>query len=272
MPDGWLVRSVVVSIILKPLMRRALIFVVSLLLLPPFGQAQNSEDEIHLRATVQSVVSLTSFAGHVTPVDIDPRFALTLHVESVIPAVPNFSEGALVIFAIHSPSLLFAGEPTKGKTYDFSVRREIHDGKVKFRGLEIVAPTEPLCSWFGNCNDKEYMGLEVLLSGKTIHRSSFPVCRISDLSEELGPKQKTLAFSFKGGHVFQGEYATRREQTIEVNVWQAGADPGAILFGVSFTSKNQVLLNTIHIAKPGRATTTEIDRGLLVRTFPTHRK
>jgi hypothetical protein len=153
-------------------MRRACILAVSLLLLPAFGQARNSQDEIHLRATVQSVVPLTSFAGHVTPVDIDPRFALTVHVESVTPSVPNFSEGALGIFAIHSPSLLFAGDPTKGKAYDFSVRREIHDGKVKFRGLEIVAPTEPLWSWFGNCTDKGYMGLEVLLGG---NQSAFAV-------------------------------------------------------------------------------------------------
>ena len=79
------------------------------------GQAQSANDEIHLRATVQAVVPLSSFSGQVTPVDFDPKFALTVHVESAVPAVPNFTNGAVVTLAIHSPSLLFAEEPAKGK-------------------------------------------------------------------------------------------------------------------------------------------------------------
>ncbi len=116
------------------------------------------------------------------------------------------------------------------------------------------------------------MGLEVLMSGNVIHRSSFPICPINDRSEEAGPQQKIVEFSFKGGQVFQGKYHTSRTETIEGNVWQAGTDPGAILFGISFTSQNQILLNTIHIAKPGSESTSEIDRGLIVRTFPIRRR
>jgi hypothetical protein len=112
------------------------------------------------------------------------------------------------------------------------------------------------------------MRLEVLLSGNVIHRSSFPICSITDRSEEVDNQQKIVAFSFKGGYVFQSEYHTARTQTIEGNIWQAGADPGAILFGISFTSQNQILLNTIHVAKPESESTSEIDRGLIVRTFP----
>jgi hypothetical protein len=129
-----------------------------------------------------------------------------------------------------------------------------------------------LWTWFGNCADKSYMRLEVLLRGKVIHRSSFPVCPITDLSQEVGGQQKTVAFSFKGGHVFQGEYHTAMTQTIEGNIWQAGTDPGAILFGVSFSSQNQILLNTIHVAKPRSQSTSEIDRGLIVSTSPIGRE
>ena len=110
------------------------------------------------------------------------------------------------------------------------------------------------------------------MRGKVIHRSSFPICPIHGRSEEVGPPQKTVAFLFKGGYVFQGTYHTARTQTIEGNIWQAGTDPDAILFGVSFTSQNQILLNTIHIAKLGSESTSEIDRRLIVRTFPIHRK
>jgi hypothetical protein len=124
------------------------------------------------------------------------------------------------------------------------------------------------------------MGLEVVAGRKIIYRSSFPVCPINDYSEKVKdllsaretPGHK-LVFSFKGGRVFQGEYRTTPTQTIEGNVWQAGTNPGAILLGVSFTTDKQVLLNTIHVAEQGRASTSEIDPGLTVRTFPiTHKR
>jgi hypothetical protein len=109
------------------------------------------------------------------------------------------------------------------------------------------------------------MGLEILLSKKIIYRSSFPICPIADRSKEV---QKTLVFSFKGGHLFQGEYQTTPHQTVEGNIWLAGSDPGVLLFGISFSARNQILLNTIHIAKPGKESTSQIDRGLVLRTFP----
>jgi len=115
---------------------RHILIVVSLLVLGAFSQAQNI-DEIHIRATVQAVVPLTSFAGQVTPVGVDPRFALTVHVESVNPALPNFPEGAAVTLAIHSPAQLFAGEPMIGKAYDFSLRRTLENGTTKFLGLTV---------------------------------------------------------------------------------------------------------------------------------------
>ncbi|HEY6249846.1 MAG TPA: hypothetical protein VI685_07775, partial [Candidatus Angelobacter sp.] len=79
------------------------------------GQAQSTNDEIHLRATVQAVVLLTRFSGTITPVDFDPRFALTLHIESTVPEIALFRTGAVVTLAIHSPSLTFQEEPTEGK-------------------------------------------------------------------------------------------------------------------------------------------------------------
>ena len=118
-------------------MRHALKVVTPLLLLGVFSHAQNSNGEIHMRATVQAIVPLTRFAGHVTPVAVDPRFAMTVHVESVIPADSSFPEGAVVTLSIHSPTLLFAGEPKSGKTYDFSVHRSLKHGNIEFLGLTV---------------------------------------------------------------------------------------------------------------------------------------
>src|SRR5215510_12215181 len=99
---------------------------------------QSTNDEVRLRATVQAVVPLTDFSGTMTPVDIDPLFALTVCVESVVPKVPNFSAGAVVTLGIHSPSRLFAVEPTKGKTYDFVLHREGRDGKARFYWMSLL--------------------------------------------------------------------------------------------------------------------------------------
>jgi len=125
-------------------------------------------------------------------------------------------------------------------------------------------PTK-LLSWFGSCGAKKSMEIQIALNGEVIYRSSFPVCPIEDSSKEV---QKTVVFSMKGGHVFQGEYHTSATQTIQGNIWQAGADPGVILFGISFASQKQILLNTIHIAKIGSESKTEIDRDFIVRTLP----
>jgi hypothetical protein len=100
------------------------------------GQAQSSE-EIHLRANVKAIVMLSHFSGKVIPVDFDPRFALTLRIESARPSVNRFHESAVVTFAIHSPSELFVKPPRNGKTYNFSLSRTTEDGKVRFCCLQV---------------------------------------------------------------------------------------------------------------------------------------
>ena len=104
------------------------------------GHAQNKDDEIHLRATVHSLVFLGDFSGKVIPVHADPRFALTMRIESASPAISNFPAGAVVTFAIHSPSLLLGCKAEKGKTYDFVLHRKIENGKMRFFGLHLQRP------------------------------------------------------------------------------------------------------------------------------------
>jgi hypothetical protein len=77
------------------MIRLFVIFGLSLLVCNP-GQTQSTKDEIHLRATVRDVVPLSDFSGEITPVDFDPRFALTVRIESVDPAVGNFPAGTVV--------------------------------------------------------------------------------------------------------------------------------------------------------------------------------
>ena len=111
------------------------------------------------------------------------------------------------------------------------------------------------------------MSIEVLVEKKVVYRSSFPMCSTTT-KPKAEQEKKILKFFFAGGHRFQGEYGTTSAQKIEGNIWQAGADPDALLLGVSFMTKGQILLNTIHIAKPNAPSVWELDRGVIVRTFP----
>jgi hypothetical protein len=139
--------------------------------------------------------------------------------------------------------------------------------------LPQEAPQSPPATgawhWFDHCRGVRNLGLVVLLDGKAIYRSRFLVCRNNEPTPTA--EEQKLVFRFKGGHVFQGEYRTLPTQTIEANIWQAGADPDALLLGVAFVS-DRVLLNTIHVAKPDSASASQVDPGIVLRTFPLHRK
>ena len=101
------------------------------------GRAQDHSEEIHVHAKLSAIVMLSQFSGKVIPVDLDPRFALTLRILSARPSVNALHDGNVVTFAIHSPSELFVREPKKGKTYDFSLSRETENGKVRFCCLQV---------------------------------------------------------------------------------------------------------------------------------------
>ena len=113
-----------------------------------------------------------------------------------------------------------------------------------------IPPGKGQWYWFENCSDGRRLGIEVLLDGKAIHHSTFPICRASNPPQ--AKQQKIVPFFFRGGHVFQGQYSTRRTKTIEGNVWKAGADPEAIVVGVSFATERRVLLEYTTRRESGR--------------------
>jgi len=95
------------------------------------------QEEFRLRATVQDVVALSSYSGSVIGIGADPRFAVNMRVDSITPSLTNFTKGASVTFAVHSPLQLFAAADAKGKTYDFTLHRETVGGKTSYSSLEV---------------------------------------------------------------------------------------------------------------------------------------
>jgi len=98
---------------------------------------QKVVEQLKVRAAVQDVTVLRQFTGSVVQTHFDPRYVVTLRIESVTPALSGLTNGSTMSFGIHSPALLFGGETPKGKTLDFVLSRETQAGTSRFFGLAV---------------------------------------------------------------------------------------------------------------------------------------
>jgi hypothetical protein len=137
----------------------------------------------------------------------------------------------------------------------------------------VAAPRDTVWFWFAACGGPT-MTLEVRLDNTPVYTTSFPVCH-ADRSSALSQGQQGQAgFSFEPHRLlvwtgYRDETDTTRiHQVIDGDLWQAGADPGALLLGVSFAAANRIVMNTIHIVRPGASDTTRIAPGLVVLSYP----
>jgi hypothetical protein len=127
--------------------------------------------------------------------------------------------------------------------------------------------------WSGDCGRGVSMGLDVLLDGKSIYHMEFRPClRSRDEEKSQNQSRTRLFFYVSDGQTFQETYHTRKGERVEGKIWQAGADPDDLLLGLAFSTKGQILLNTIHIAKPDETSRSQIDTDLVVRTYPLRSK
>jgi len=112
------------------------------------------------------------------------------------------------------------------------------------------------------------MAIQMVSKGRTIYHSNFRICQTRASDPNTERQKRRRIFHFSGEYTFQGTYRAGKNGTIEGNIWQAGADSDAILLGVSFVAHQQVLLNTIHVVKPGKSTQSRLDQDLFMRTDP----
>jgi hypothetical protein len=134
----------------------------------------------------------------------------------------------------------------------------------------VALQVERVWLWSGACAHAT-MQLELLVEGQAVYHTRFRACRMERTDSTQNEQQKIRVFHFLGGHIFQGRYQTTKRERIEGNIWQAGADLDAMLLGVSFTAPGahgQILLNTIHIAKPCIPSQSTLDRGVVIKTYP----
>jgi hypothetical protein len=118
-------------------------------------------------------------------------------------------------------------------------------------------------TWSKHCDGEHRIGVTVRLGSKVLYRGVLPICRGSRNVEN-----GRADFHFAGGHIFQGEYRTDSTDSIEGEIWQAGGDPGDLILGISFATSKRILLNTVHVARPDKETSSELDNGLFIATDP----
>ena len=143
--------------------------------------------------------------------------------------------------------------------------------------LQAPAPAEgPVWFWFATCGGP-VMTMEVSLDTRVLQKSVFPVCRAPRDSAAGEGQRGKIGLSFKPGRVIRwqgyrdGGDRSQPDDVLELDVWQAGADPTALILGVSVIGPGRILMNTVHIAYPNRREETSIASGLVVVTYPTKR-
>jgi hypothetical protein len=118
-------------------------------------------------------------------------------------------------------------------------------------------------TWSKQCDAKQQLRVTVRLESKLLYEGLLPICR-----GNRGAEDGRVEFHFSSDHVFGGEYRARKSDSIEGDIWQAGGEMDALMLGVSLATKKQVMLNTLHIAKPDKQTSAELDKGLYITTTP----
>jgi len=100
------------------------------------SSAQNQGEEVRFTATVQSIAPDSRPSGKMIRIGKETNFVVTVRLELPDVKLKDLSPGGVLKLAIHSPSILFQGQPPEGKRYDFRLRLEMENGKSTYCCLE----------------------------------------------------------------------------------------------------------------------------------------
>jgi hypothetical protein len=149
---------------------------------------------------------------------------------------------------------------------------------VVFRAtLLLLAPTLWSCApgasarRAASCRADSGIDLTITLDTTPVYHSVLAACPDS-VPDSLRERVTRATFVFRSARPLSwDDVRTPAGETIEGNVWRAGADSHAVLFGISFVSQGRVLLNTIHIAALDSSTAFPLGAGIRSVTLPNKR-
>jgi hypothetical protein len=154
-------------------------------------------------------------------------------------------------------------------------------GLILIAFSSVMTPTRafqdaPVWFWFATCSGPS-MTLEVRFDKVTIEKVTVPLCRAARGSASSQGQAARIEFAFAPGRQLRWSgYKDRNDRTragqlLEVNVWQAGADPETLTIGVSVMTPETILVNTVHVAHSDRRDESTVTPGLTVATYPVSR-
>jgi hypothetical protein len=125
------------------------------------------------------------------------------------------------------------------------------------------APSDLVWHWYGDCDRRQQLVGRLVVDGRVVREFVFPICRRTR-SQISALEKDTLTFTFRERRAHFGP--TLQAEPISVDIWKAGGEPDALTLGVSFTSTQRVLLNTLHFALPDRFARSLVAPGIAVET------
>jgi hypothetical protein len=121
------------------------------------------------------------------------------------------------------------------------------------------------------CRTDSGIDLKITLDRKPVYHGVLAACP-EMLPESLRERYTRATFFFRPTRSLEwDDVRTPARATIEGNVWRAGADTDAVLLGISFMTRDRVLLNTIHIASLDTSTAYPLGVGIRSVTLPNKR-
>jgi hypothetical protein len=133
--------------------------------------------------------------------------------------------------------------------------------------MALSTPGDVAWQWYDGCSPQQQVRVRVSLEGKAVFSGTFPACQMrrGDIRDES--PQKVLEFTFRPkATIFGAEFDSLGSPQVEGNIWRAGGDADALLLGVSFSTPERILLNSVHVARAQESSRLALARGLTIET------
>jgi len=131
----------------------------------------------------------------------------------------------------------------------------------------------PVWFWRIPCGDRG-LAIDVTLSGRSVYHAEVPIChmvRTRDATTKENNGFKILLTTSKP-LVFSGYRDTDdvvpAGKSLEMDIWEAGADPDDLIIGVSVADGKKIYMNTVLIAEPKIESGSAIANDLFVTVKP----
>jgi len=135
--------------------------------------------------------------------------------------------------------------------------------------------------WNPRCQKATTVALRVRLDGKTLYRTSLPVCRWERQFEEgktsfrFTPARPLVWYGYRSdegdGSKDPGD-PTPAGAPLEVEFWQAGGETDSISLGYTVSARDGLHMNSLHILSPLKKSVSTMAPGLVLDSWPERTK